>query len=52
MRPLKLRPWQKRFLKAVYRTDKKGNRSFELSDLYIAERLFGRTRVRSSMQSP
>jgi phage terminase large subunit-like protein len=35
---LKLRPWQKRFLKAVYRTDKKGNRSVRTAVLSVGRK--------------
>ena len=42
---LKLRPWQKRFLKAVYRTDKKGNRSVRTAVLSVG-RKNGKTQLR------
>ena len=34
---LKLRPWQKRFIRAVYRTDKAGNRLVRTAVLSVAE---------------
>ena len=35
---LRLRPWQKRFIRAVYRTDKAGNRLVRTAVLSVAAR--------------
>ena len=45
---LKLRPWQKRFLKAVYRTDKKGNRSVRTAVLSVG-RKNGKTQLAAAL---
>ena len=37
-KPLKLRPWQKRFIRAVYRTDKAGNRLVRTAVLSVARK--------------
>ena len=35
---LKLRPWQKRFIRAVYRTDKTGNRAVRTAVLSVGRK--------------
>ena len=45
---LKLRPWQKRFIKAVYRTDKAGNRLVRTAVLCVA-RKNGKTQLAAAL---
>src|SRR5207247_1266291 len=45
---LKLRPWQKKFIKAVYRTDKSGNRSVRTAVLSVA-RKNGKTQLAAAL---
>ena len=45
---LQLRPWQKRFIKAVYRTDKQGNRAVRTAVLSVA-RKNGKTQLAAAL---
>jgi len=45
---LKLRPWQKRFVKAVYRTDKAGNRAVRTAVLSVG-RKNGKTQLAAAL---
>ena len=45
---LKLRPWQKRFVRAIYRTDKAGNRLIRTAVLSVA-RKNGKTKLASCL---
>jgi phage terminase large subunit-like protein len=45
---LKLRPWQTRFIKAVYRTDKQGNRAVRTAVLSVA-RKNGKTQLAAAL---
>jgi phage terminase large subunit-like protein len=45
---LKLRPWQKRFIKAVYRTDKAGNRAVRTAILSVG-RKNGKTQLAAAL---
>jgi phage terminase large subunit-like protein len=45
---LRLRPWQKRFIKAVYRTDKAGNRTVRTAVLSVARKC-GKTQLAAAL---
>jgi phage terminase large subunit-like protein len=47
-KPLKLRPWQVRFIRAVYRTDKAGNRQVRTAVLSVA-RKNGKTQLAAAL---
>jgi phage terminase large subunit-like protein len=47
-KPLKLRPWQVRFIRAVYRTDKAGNRLVRTAVLSVARKC-GKTQLAAAL---